>query len=173
MGDTADNYNIPAGLNDRFRHPLDAADDFMAAFERAVAFSAILGDDRVSNLWQRALEIGFLAGHGVTENAPQREEFDNYSFGHDEGVKEGRTSSLRDGKKEGRKVGRAQGLKEGEIVGFERGLSEGKRLGFVAGREIGEKQAAKLSKPPASERILIDAGMDSGFLTQPTRWGRA
>ncbi|KAJ7884372.1 hypothetical protein B0H14DRAFT_2700706 [Mycena olivaceomarginata] len=148
MGDTADNYKIPAGLNDHFRHPLDAADDFMAAFERAVAFSAILGDDRVSNLWQRALEIGFRAGRGAMETAPKREEFDDYSFGHDEGVKEGRTSGLRDGKKEGRKTGKAQGLKEGEI-----------RLGFVAGREFGEKQTAKLSKPP--ERILVDAATDS------------
>ncbi|KAJ7508056.1 hypothetical protein B0H11DRAFT_2308254 [Mycena galericulata] len=161
MGDIADNYKIPAGLNDHFRHPLDAADDFMAAFERAVAFSAILGEDRVSNLWQRALEIGFRAGRGAMETAPKREEFDDYSFGHDEGVKEGRTSGLRDGKKEGRKAGKAQGLKEGEIVGFERGLSEGKRLGFVAGREFGEKQTAKLSKPLASERILVDAGTDS------------
>ncbi|KAJ7431466.1 hypothetical protein B0H11DRAFT_1762039 [Mycena galericulata] len=95
------------------------------------------------------------------ETAPKREEFDDYSFGHDEGVKEGRTSGLRDGKKEGRKAGKAQGLKEGESVGFERGLSEGKRLGFVAGREFGEKQAAKLSKPLASSRILVDAGTDS------------
>ncbi|KAJ7868977.1 hypothetical protein B0H14DRAFT_2728522 [Mycena olivaceomarginata] len=150
MGDTADNYKIPAGLNDHFRHPLDAADDSMAAFERAVAFSAILGDDRVSNLWQRALEIGFRAGRGAMETAPKREEFDDYSFGHDEGVKEGRTSGLRDGKKEGRKTGKAQG-----------GLSEGKRVGFVAGREFGEKQTAKLSKPLASERILVDAGTDS------------
>ncbi|KAJ7917788.1 hypothetical protein B0H13DRAFT_2440270 [Mycena leptocephala] len=141
MGDTADNYKIPAGLNDHFCHPLDAADNFIAAFERAVAFSAILGDDHVSNLWRHALEIGFRAGRGVMETAPKREEFDNYSFGHDEGVKEGRTS--------------------GEIVGFERGLSEGKRLGFVAGREFGEKQTAKLSKPLASECILADAGTDS------------
>ncbi|KAJ7836125.1 hypothetical protein B0H14DRAFT_3141846 [Mycena olivaceomarginata] len=161
MGDTADDYKVPAGLNNYFRHPLDAADDFMAAFERAVAFSAILGDDRVSNLWQRALEIGFLAGRGATETAPQREEFDDYSFGHNEGVKEGRTSGLRDGKKEGRKAGKAQGLKEGEIVGFDKGLSEGKRLGFVAGREFGEKQVAKLSKPLASERILVDVGTDT------------
>ncbi|KAJ7443042.1 hypothetical protein B0H11DRAFT_2204307 [Mycena galericulata] len=161
MGDTADNYKIPAGLNDHFRHSLDATDDFMAAFERAVAFSATLGDDRVSNLWQRALEIGFRAGRGLVDTTPKHEEFDDYSFGHDEGVKEGRTSGLRDGKKEGRKAGKAQGLKEGEIVGFERGLSEGKRLGFVAGREFGEKQAAKLSKPLASSRILVDAGTDS------------
>ncbi|KAJ6523258.1 hypothetical protein DFH09DRAFT_1096753 [Mycena vulgaris] len=72
MGNTADKYEIPAGLNNHFRHPLDAADDFMAAFERAVAFSAILGDNRVSNLWQRALEIGFLAGRGAMETAPMR-----------------------------------------------------------------------------------------------------
>ncbi|KAJ7496281.1 hypothetical protein B0H11DRAFT_2190062 [Mycena galericulata] len=170
MSDTADNYKIPAGLNDHFRHPFDAADDFMVAFERAVAFSATLGDDRVSNLWQRALEIGVRAGRGAVEIAPKREEFDDYSFGHDEGVKEGRTSGLRDGKKEGRKAGKAQGLKEGESVGFERGLSEGKRLGFVAGREFGEKQAAKLSKPLASSRILVDAGTDSpltGLLLPP------
>ncbi|KAJ7804799.1 hypothetical protein B0H14DRAFT_2882994 [Mycena olivaceomarginata] len=146
MSNTADNYKIPAGLNDHFCHPLDAADDFMAAFERAVAFSAILGDD---------------SGRGAMEIAPKREEFDDYSFGHDEGVKEGRMSGLRDGKKEGRKAGKAQGLKEGEIVGFERGLSEGKRLGFVAGREFGEKQTAKLSKPLASKHILVDAGTDS------------
>ncbi|KAJ6493856.1 hypothetical protein DFH09DRAFT_1104318 [Mycena vulgaris] len=167
MGDTADKYNIPAGLNDHFRHPLDAADDFMAAFERAVAFSAILGDDHVSNLWQCALEIGFRAGRGAMETTPIREEFDDYSFGHDEGVKEGRTSGLRDGKKEGRKAGKVQGLKEGEIVGFKKGLSEGKRLGFVAGREFGEKQAAKLSKPLASERILVDAGTDSPLTELP------
>ena len=109
-------------------------------------------------MWQRALEIGFLAGHGVTEAA---EEFDDYSLGHADGVKEGRTSGLRDGKKEGRKAGMAQGLKEGEIIGFEKGLSEGKRLGFVGGREFAEKQAAKLSKPLAPERILVDTGTDS------------
>ncbi|KAJ7213384.1 hypothetical protein GGX14DRAFT_392892 [Mycena pura] len=161
MGDTTDKYKIPVGLTDLFRHPLDAANDFKSAFDRAVAFSAILGDDRVSNLWQRALEIGFLAGHGATETAPQREAFDDYSLGHDDGMKEGRTSGLRDGKKEGRQAGKAQGLKEGELIGFERGLSEGKRLGFVAGREFGQKQAAKLSKPLASERILVDTGTDS------------
>ncbi|KAJ6630375.1 hypothetical protein B0H10DRAFT_2208039 [Mycena sp. CBHHK59/15] len=161
MGDTADKYEIPTGLNNHFRHPLDTADDFMAAFKRAVSFSAILGDDRVSNLWQCTLEIGFLAGHGAMETAPMRKEFDDYSFGHDEGVKEGHTSGLRDGKKEGRKAGKAQGLKEGEIIGFERGLSEGKRVGFVVGREFGEKQTAKLSKPLAPERILVDAGMDA------------
>ncbi|KAJ7225936.1 hypothetical protein GGX14DRAFT_556676 [Mycena pura] len=161
MGDTTDKYKIPVGLTDLFRHPLDAANDFKSAFDRAVAFSAILGDDRVSNLWQRALEIGFLAGHGVTETAPQREAFDDYSLGHDDGMKEGRTSGLRDGKKEGRQAGKAQGLKEGELIGFERGLSEGKRLGFVAGREFGQKQAAKLSKPLASEHILVDTGTDS------------
>ncbi|KAJ6587749.1 hypothetical protein B0H10DRAFT_2197799 [Mycena sp. CBHHK59/15] len=154
MGDTADKYEIPAGLKTHFRHPLDATDDFMAAFERAVAFSAILGDDprprdRIS------------CRPGTMETAPMREEFDDYSFGHDKGVKEGRTSGLRDGKKEGRKAGKAQGLMEGEIIGFERGLSEGKRIGFVAGREFGEKQTAKLSKPLAPERILIDAGTDS------------
>ncbi|KAJ7775895.1 hypothetical protein B0H14DRAFT_2631757 [Mycena olivaceomarginata] len=58
-----------------------------------------------------------------------------------------------------------QGLKEGEVVGIEKGktkgLSEGKRLGFVAGREFAEKQAAKLSKPPIPERILVDVGTDS------------
>ncbi|KAJ6566222.1 hypothetical protein B0H19DRAFT_1257485 [Mycena capillaripes] len=95
------------------------------------------------------------------ETAPKREEFDDYSFRHDEGVKVGRTSGLCDGKKEGRKTGKAQGLKEGEIVGLERGLSEGERLGFVARREFGEKQTAKLSKPLTSERILVDTEMDS------------
>ncbi|KAJ7108903.1 hypothetical protein C8R43DRAFT_1243421 [Mycena crocata] len=63
--------------------------------------------------------------------------------GYDEGVKDGRTSGLRDGKKEGRKAGKTQGLKEGEIIG-----------------EFGEKQAAKLSKPPTS-RILVNTGTDS------------
>ncbi|KAJ7506211.1 hypothetical protein B0H11DRAFT_2331966 [Mycena galericulata] len=145
MGNTADNYKIPAGLNDHFHHPFGAVNNFMAAFERAVAFSATLGDDR----------------RGAMETTPKREEFDDYSFGHDEGVKEGHMSGLCDGKKEGLKAGKAQGLKEGESVGFERGLSKGKCLGFVAGREFGEKQAAKLSKPHASSRILVDAGTDS------------
>jgi hypothetical protein len=55
--------------------------------------------------------------------------------------------------------------KEGQRIGFEKGkadgLSEGKRLGFVAGREFAEKQAAKLGKIPASDRILVDVGTDS------------
>ncbi|KAJ7211724.1 hypothetical protein GGX14DRAFT_564952 [Mycena pura] len=167
MDNTAENYKIPAGLDDYFWHPLDTAGDFMTAFQRAVSFPAILGDDRVSNLWQRALEIGFRAGQGVMETNPVRVEFDDYSFGRDEGVKEGRTSGLRNGKKEGRKAGNAQGLKEGEIIGFGKGLSEGKRLGFVAGRDFGEKQAAKLSTFLAPERILIDAGTDSPLTDLP------
>ncbi|KAJ7079345.1 hypothetical protein C8R44DRAFT_895723 [Mycena epipterygia] len=129
MGDTADNYKIPASLNDHFRHAFDPADNFMAAFEHELAFSAILGDDHWGGVRWRP--------------PPKRKEFDDYSFGHDEGVKEGHTSGLHDGKKEGRKAGKAQGLKEGDW------------------REFGEKQTAKLSKPLASESILVDAGTDS------------
>ncbi|KAJ6450703.1 hypothetical protein C8R47DRAFT_1170873 [Mycena vitilis] len=159
MDDDTLNYPVPDGLDPLFRAQYDTAGDFMPAYERAVLFSATMDSSRMSYLWQQALEIGFRAGGsgGSLERAP----FDDYSFGHDEGVKEGRTSGLRDGKKEGRKTGKAQGLKEGEILGFEKGLSEGKRLGFVAGREFGEKQAAKLSKPIPSERTLVDTGTDS------------
>ncbi|KAJ7920150.1 hypothetical protein B0H13DRAFT_2319799 [Mycena leptocephala] len=166
MDDDTHQYPFPDGLDPLFRSQSDSAGDFMPAFERAVGFSTTLGDGRMSYLWQQALEIGLRAGRGrASEDVREREAFDDYSYGHDEGVKEGRTSGLCDGKKEGRKTGKAQGLKEGEIIGFEKGkaegLSEGKRLGFVAGREFGEKQAAKLSKPLASERILVDAGTDS------------
>ncbi|KAJ6608019.1 hypothetical protein B0H10DRAFT_1955766 [Mycena sp. CBHHK59/15] len=140
MGDTADICKILAGLNDHFRHPLNAANDFMAAFERAIAFSAILGGDRVSNLWQRTLKIGFRAGRGAMETAPSARSSTTTPSGM---------------------AGKAQGLKEGEIVGFERGLSKGKHLGFVVGREFGEKQTAKLSKPLASKHILVDTGTDS------------
>ncbi|KAJ7474815.1 hypothetical protein FB451DRAFT_1246684 [Mycena latifolia] len=134
MDDDTSRYLVPDGIR---------CDD-PSEFEQAVLFSAAMGDSRMSYLWQWALEIGFRAAGGLAE-----------------GVKEGRASGLRDGKKEGRKAGKAQGLKEGEVLGFEKGLSEGKRLGFVAGREFGEKQAAKLSKSLAPERILINAGTDS------------
>ncbi|KAJ7144881.1 hypothetical protein C8R43DRAFT_1198163 [Mycena crocata] len=139
MDDDTSRYPVPDGLNFSSHSRCDTPSDF----EQAVQFSATMGDSHLSYLWQRAVEIGFRAAGG-----------------YDEGVKDGRTSGLRDGKKEGRKAGKTQGLKEGEIIGFERGVSEGKRLGFVAGREFGEKQAAKLSKPPAS-RIFVDTGTDS------------
>ncbi|KAJ7839290.1 hypothetical protein B0H13DRAFT_2418191 [Mycena leptocephala] len=95
------------------------------------------------------------------------------SLGHEAGLKEGReaglkegcTAGLRDGKQDGRKAGKVQGLKEGETIGFTKGqedsLKEGKRQGFVAGREFGEKQALKLSKTSAPERVLFDVGTDS------------
>ncbi|KAJ7160657.1 hypothetical protein C8R43DRAFT_1124117 [Mycena crocata] len=139
MDDDTSRYPVPDGLNFSPHSRCDTPSDF----EQAVRFSATMGDSRLSYLWQRAVEIGFRAAGG-----------------YDEGVKDGCTSGLRNGKKEGRKAGKTQGLNEGEIIGFERGVSEGKRLGFVAGREFGEKQAAKLSKPPAS-RILVDTGTDS------------
>ncbi|KAJ7856935.1 hypothetical protein B0H14DRAFT_3640885 [Mycena olivaceomarginata] len=90
---------------------------------------------------------------------------EDFALGREAGLKEGRTGGLRDGKHDGRKAGKMQGLKEGEAVGFEKGkaegLGEGKRLGFVAGRDFGEKQALKMSKTSASERVLVDVGTDS------------
>ncbi|KAJ6499660.1 hypothetical protein C8R47DRAFT_1258853 [Mycena vitilis] len=96
MDDDTLNYPVPDGLDPLFRAQCDTAGDFMPAYERAVLFSATM-DSQMSYLWQQALEIGFRAGGsgGSLERAP----FDDYSFGHDEGVKEGRTSGLRDGKK--------------------------------------------------------------------------
>ncbi|KAJ7148686.1 hypothetical protein C8R43DRAFT_1107899 [Mycena crocata] len=145
MDDNTSRYPVPDGLEFSSHSQCNTPSDF----EQAVQFSASMGDSRLSYLWQRAVEIGFRAAGG-----------------YDEGVKDGRTSGLRDGKKEGRKAGKTQGLKEGEIIGFERGVSEGKCLGFVAGREFGEKQAAKLSKPPAS-RIFVDTGTDSPPTVSP------
>ncbi|KAJ7193167.1 hypothetical protein GGX14DRAFT_577526 [Mycena pura] len=110
MGDTV--HTFPADLDPYFRHPIDAPDDFKSAFEHAMAFSAILGDTCISDLWRQALVIRLRAGHGgATETAPKCEAFDNYFFGHNEGVKEDRTSSLRDGKKEGREFAKKQAAK--------------------------------------------------------------
>lgn len=157
---------FPEGLNEFFRAETDTEDDFVAAFQRAVIFTAALGDTRVAFLWQQALKIGFRAGSGGTTGSVRaREASQDYTLGRESGLKEGRTGGLRDGKQDGRKTGKSQGLKEGEVIGFEKGktegLSEGKRLGFVAGREFGEKQAAKLSKTPAPDRVLVDVGTDS------------
>ena len=115
---------------------------------------------------KHALEIGFRAGRGgAATSVRAREASEDYALGHDEGLKEGRTGGLRDGKQDGRKTGKVQGLKEGELIGFEKGkvegLSEGKRLGFVAGRDFGEKQATKMSKDFAPERVLVSIGTDS------------
>ncbi|KAJ7038910.1 hypothetical protein C8F04DRAFT_1321531 [Mycena alexandri] len=156
----------PDGLDDFFHAASDPDDDFMAAFQRAVVFTVDLGETRVAHMWRQALKIGFRAGSGgATEGARNREASEDYAAGREAGLKEGRTAGLRDGKQDGRKAGKLQGLKEGEILGFEKGklegLSEGKRLGFVAGREFGEKQAAKLSKTPAPDRVLVDVGTDS------------
>ncbi|KAJ7161638.1 hypothetical protein C8R46DRAFT_1283930 [Mycena filopes] len=152
---------FPDGLDDFFRAETDTSDDFKAAFQRAAAFTALLGETRAAFLWQQALKIGFRAGSGgATESVRVREASEDYALGRELGLKEGRTGGLRDGKQEGRKAGKLQGLKEGETVGFEKGkkegMSEGKRLGFVAGREFGEK----LSKPLIPNRVLVDVGTD-------------
>ncbi|KAJ6457828.1 hypothetical protein C8R47DRAFT_1227242 [Mycena vitilis] len=157
---------FPAELDAHFRAESDAEADFMAAYGRAVSFTVKLGDTRVAYLWQQALKIGFRAGRGSSSEAlSAHERSEHFGRGHEVGLKEGRTGGLRDGKQDGRKAGKLQGLKEGELIGFEKGLteglSEGKRLGFVAGRDFGEKRAAKLSKPPIPDRVLVDVGTDS------------
>jgi len=156
---------FPEGLDPLFRLETDAEDDFTAAYERAIIFTVVLGETRVAYLWQQALKIGFRAGRGsATESVRTREASEDYALGHEAGLNAGRTGGLRDGKQDGRKAGKAQGLKEGEAIGFEKGkiegLAEGKRQGFVAGREFGEKQATKLSKAPAPERVFVDTGTD-------------
>ncbi|KAJ7861142.1 hypothetical protein B0H14DRAFT_3445662 [Mycena olivaceomarginata] len=159
---------FPDGVDPRFRHPSDELGDFMSAYRRSVIFIAKLGDNRVAYLWQQALTIGFRAGRADTMDAEGPHDptaSEDFALGREAGLKEGRTGGLRDGKHDGRKAGKMQGLKEGEAVGFEKGkaegLDEGKRLGFVAGRDFGEKQALKMSKTSASERVLVDVGTDS------------
>ncbi|KAJ6579503.1 hypothetical protein DFH09DRAFT_1146803 [Mycena vulgaris] len=157
---------FPQGLDDHLRSPSDAPDDYLAAYERARAHTALLAGTRVAWLWRHALEIGFRAGSGgVAQSVRDREASEDFALGREAGLKEGRAGGLRDGKQDGRKAGKSQGLKEGEAIGFEKGKlegeSEGKRLGFVAGRDFGEKQAVKLSKTLASDRVLVDAGTDS------------
>ncbi|KAJ7084211.1 hypothetical protein C8R44DRAFT_821952 [Mycena epipterygia] len=133
---------IPEGLDDHFRSSSDAPDDHLAAYERACAHTAILGETRVARLWQTALEIGFRTARG-----PESQSVCD------------RVAS------EGFALGREAGLKDGEVNGFEKGtaagLSERKRLGFVAGREFGEKQATKMSKISISDRVFVDAGTDT------------
>ncbi|KAJ7843894.1 hypothetical protein B0H14DRAFT_3868458 [Mycena olivaceomarginata] len=119
-------FTFPTGLDDHFRSPSDAPDNHVSAYERASLYAAGHPDTYTVSLWQRALDIGFMAGRYLAMEATQ---------------------------------------KEGERIGFEKGrvegLSEGKRVGFVAGREFGEKQAAKLSKTPTSDRVFVDVGTDS------------
>jgi hypothetical protein len=157
---------FPKGVDLLFRSESDAVDDFVAAYDRASAFTLTLGDTRVAFLWKQALEIGLRAGRGgVTESVRNREASEDHVRAHEAGLKEGRAGGLRDGKQDGRKAGKLLGLKEGELIGFEKGkaegLSEGKRLGFVAGRDFGEKQATKLSNTSISDRVLVDVGTDS------------
>ncbi|KAJ7181934.1 hypothetical protein C8R46DRAFT_1313624 [Mycena filopes] len=156
---------FPDGLDDFFRAETDTSDDFKAAFQRAAAFTALLGETRAAFLWQQALKIGFRAGSGgATESVRVREASEDYALGRELGLKEGRTGGLRDGKQEGRKAGKLQGLKEGETVGFEKGkkegMSEGKRLGFVAGREFDTERSLNQYRALIPNRVLVDVGTD-------------
>ncbi|KAJ7841432.1 hypothetical protein B0H13DRAFT_1910299 [Mycena leptocephala] len=89
------------GLDPLFREKSDAKDDFLAAYERALDFTAVLGQTRVAFLWQHALKIGFQAGHGgATERVRDCKASEEYACGREVGLKEGRTSGLRDGKQD-------------------------------------------------------------------------
>ncbi|KAJ7851720.1 hypothetical protein B0H13DRAFT_2284474 [Mycena leptocephala] len=161
---------FPDGCDEFLRSSSDGSTNHESAYERARAHAVILGNTRVAWLWRHALEIGLRTGLGRSILQKSTDAFllgheSGFKEGREAGLKEGRTGGLRDGKQDGRKAGKIQGLKEGEAIGFtkgqEDGLKEGKRQGFVAGREFGEKQALKLSKTSAPERVFVDVGTDS------------
>ncbi|KAJ7844468.1 hypothetical protein B0H13DRAFT_2096463 [Mycena leptocephala] len=167
---TAMRLPFPDGCDEFLRSSSDGSTDHESAYERARAHAVILGNTRVAWLWRHALEIGLRTGLGRSILQKSTDAFllgheSGFKEGREAGLKEGRTGGLRDGKQDGRKAGKIQGLKEGEAIGFtkgqEDGLKEGKRQGFVAGREFGEKQALKLSKTSAPERVFVDVGTDS------------
>ncbi|KAJ7847341.1 hypothetical protein B0H14DRAFT_3138539 [Mycena olivaceomarginata] len=141
-------FTFPTGLDDHFRSPSDAPDNHVSAYDRASLYAAGHPDTYTASLWQRALDIGFMAGRYLAMEATQKE-----------------------GERIGFEKGRVEGLSEGKRVGFAAGREFGERQAAKLSKtptrdrvfaDVGtDSPAAEPSPPPSPTCIHTSTQTDS------------